>query len=136
MPFNSNKLDENFHKICNRPNHNNNDLGRYKTLTEKFTDLEHRSHQNKLQFGRFFEQDDVESWDDSEYRLKKFIEDELNIERAHRVGKALKNGERNKSKTIFARFLSFKQKNLVLNKFREKKLWNKQKYVNKDFSEE
>ena len=48
----------------------------------------------------------------------------------------MKNGERNKSSTIFSIFLNFKEKELLLNRFREKKLWNKQKYVNEDFSEE
>ena len=45
----------------------------------------------------------------------------------------MKNGERNKSSTIVFIFLNFKEKELVLNRFREKKLWNKQKYVNEDF---
>lgn len=48
----------------------------------------------------------------------------------------MKNGERNKSSTIVSIFLNFKEKELVLHRFREKKLWNKQKYVNEDFSEE
>ena len=46
-----------------------------------------------------------------------------------------KNGERNKNRTIAAKFLNIKHMQLLLIKFREKKLWNKQIDVKEDFSE-
>ena len=55
---------------------------------------------------------------------------EINIERAHRIGKK-KEGKR----TIIAKFLNYKQREKVLNKYKELKLWEDQIYINEDFSE-
>ena len=75
--------------------------------------------------------------------MRDFIENELNldaeniwIERAHRIGEKIKNDENNYNRTIVVRFLSYKDKNKVLEHYREKKLWEKKFYINEDFSDE
>ena len=57
--------------------------------------------------------------------------DEITIERAHRIGKK----EEGKRRTIIAKFLNYKQREKVLNKCKELKLWEDQIYINEDFSE-
>ena len=61
-------------------------------------------------------------------------EKDSSIEKTHKIGKSCWNSERKKDRTIVDKFLNGKL--LVLSKFREKKLWNKQRYLNEHFSEE
>ena len=57
--------------------------------------------------------------------------DEITIERAHRIGKK----EDGKRRTIIAKFLNYKQREKVLNKYKKLKLWEDQIYINEDFSD-
>ena len=57
--------------------------------------------------------------------------DEITIERARRIGQK----EEVKRRTIIAKFLNYKQREKVLNKYKELKLWEDQIYINEDFSE-
>ena len=61
-------------------------------------------------------------------------EKDSSIEKTHKIGKSCRNSERKKNRTIVDKFLN--RKLLVLSKFREKKLWNKQRYLNEHYSEE
>ena len=79
-----------------------------------------------------------ETWEESETKMKVFLQeklgletDEITIERVNRAGK--KEGE--KRRTIIAKFLNCKQREKVLNKYKELKLWENQIYKNEDFSE-
>lgn len=110
-------------------------------LEGKITELEDRSRRNNLRIDGLIE-DDNETWQETENKVKKLIKETLKlnhenikIERAHRSGKFTKNGKRNDRRTIIARFLDYKDKEVILDKFREKKLWEKQIYINEDFSE-
>ena len=57
--------------------------------------------------------------------------DKITIETAHRIGKK----EEGKGRTIMTKFLNYKQREKVLNKYKELKLWEDQIYINEDFSE-
>ena len=51
------------------------------------------------------------------------IEEDISIEKAHRTGKIQRNDDtRNKKRTIIVKFLNFKDKSMILNTYREKKL--------------
>ena len=63
-----------------------------------------------------------ETWEESETNC---------IEGAHRIGKK----EEGKRKNIMAGLLNYKQREKVLNKYKELKLWVDQVYINEEFSE-
>ena len=112
-------------------------------VEEKMADLEDRSRRNNLRFDGIFEEND-ESWERSEVIIRDVISNKLDIdeknvriERAHRSGKMqLKDGLKNNKRTIVVKFLSYKDKDKqhILQKFRERKLWNENLYINEDFS--
>ena len=86
------------------------------------------------------EKSGVESktWEESEAKAKVFLQeklgleaDEITIQRAHRIGKK----DKGKRRTIIAKYLNYKQREKVLNKCKELKLWEDQIYINEDFSE-
>ena len=60
------------------------------------------------------------------WELKKNIE----FHRAHRTGKKPENG----SRAIVAKFKDYHDREIVLRKYVELRLWEKQTYVNEDFS--
>ena len=65
------------------------------------------------------------------------IEEDILIERAHRMGKIQRNdGTRKRKRTIVVKFLNFKDKSRILHTYREKKLWKEKIFINEDFSEE
>ena len=65
------------------------------------------------------------------------IEEDILIERAHRMGKIQRNdGTRKRKRTIVVKFLSFKDKSRILYTYREKKLWQEKIFVKEDFSKE
>lgn len=102
---------------------------------EKMSELEDRSRRNNLRFENI-EEEESESWETSEEKVQSVIEnlgieETIIIERAHRVG----NGKNGKKRTIIAKIHNFKDKQKILSKYREKKLWEKGIYVNEDFSE-
>lgn len=57
--------------------------------------------------------------------------EEITIERANRI----RQKEEGRKGTIFAKFLNCKQREKVLNKYKELKLWEDQIYFNEDFGE-
>ena len=109
---------------------------------KKLADLEDRSRRNNLRFDEFQEETN-ESWEESESIVTDFvketlgIEEDILIERAHRIGKIQRNdGARNRKRTIVVKFLNFKEKSRILHTYREKKLWKEKIFINEDFSEE
>ena len=74
------------------------------------------------------------TWEESERKVKVFLQEklgldteEITIERAHRIGKKAEG----KRMIIIAKFLNYKQREKVLNKYKELKLWEDQIYINK-----
>ena len=57
--------------------------------------------------------------------------DKISIKRAYRIGKKDKGIRR----TIIAKFLNYKQREKLLNKYKEMKLWEDQIFINEDFNE-
>ena len=109
---------------------------------KKLADLEDRSRRNNLRFDEFQEETN-ESWEESESIVTDFvketlgIEEDILIERAHRIGKIQRNdGARNRKRTIVVKFLNFKEKSRILHTYREKKLWKEKIFINEDFPEE
>ena len=109
-------------------------------MKEQIAELEERHRRNNLRFMGIKEKSGVESetWDESETKVKVFLQeklgletDEITIERAHMIGKK----EEGKRRTIIAKFLNYKQREKMLNKYKKLKLWEDQIYINKDFSE-
>ena len=90
-----------------------------KEIKDKLSDLENRSGRNNPRIDGIIEYEN-ESWPQSEKKLQKIIKDQLQfewdieIERAHRSGKTMTDGDANKTRTIIAKFLNFKDKQEVL----------------------
>ena len=62
------------------------------------------------------------------------IEEEILIERTHRMGKMQRNDEtRNRKRTIVVKFLNFKDKSRILHTYTENKLWKEKIFVSEDF---
>ena len=79
-----------------------------------------------------------ETLEESETKVKVFLQekldletDEITIEREHRIGKK----EEEKRRTIIAKFLNYKQREKLLNKYKQLKSWEDQIYINEHFSE-
>lgn len=62
------------------------------------------------------------------------IEEDVKIERAHRTGKVLQEKDKRKGRTLIVKFLDYKDKLRILDKYRNVMLWNKNLYINEDFS--
>ena len=110
---------------------------KHQQLEEKISEYEDRSRRNNLQF--FTEKaEGAETWEESENLIREFIErnlemesKDITIERAHRTGSKI-NG---KKRAIIVKFLNYKDKDAVLNQYRQKQLWKDNIYVNEDYSE-
>ena len=110
---------------------------KHQQLEEKISEYEDRSRRNNLQF--FTEKaEGAETWEESENLIREFIErnlemesKDITIERAHRTGFKI-NG---KKRAIIVKFLNYKDKDAVLNQYRQKQLWKDNIYVNEDYSE-
>ena len=105
-----------------------------KRLKEKLRDLEYQSHRDNLRFDGVREYEH-ESWNDREEILKDFLFEHLGlwnikIERGHRTEKKNKDT----SRTIVAKFSSYKTKETIIKNGR--KLKDTGYYVNEDFSKE
>ena len=103
-------------------------------LREKLRDIEDRSRRDNLRIDGLQEVEN-ETWEQTEKILKSMIQEKLeiedvNIERAHRVG----NTSNTSPRTVVAKFSSFKGKQLVLSA--AKKLKGQNIYINEDFSKE
>ena len=91
-----------------------------KNLHVKVRDLEDRSRRNNLWFDGL-QQAQGEDWHGSEAKIKKVIKEKLgienvDIERAHRVGKE-KRDDPSQKRTIIAKFLNYKDKEKVLREY-------------------
>jgi regulator of replication initiation timing len=119
---------------------NNTTKAAFDEVWKKLYDIEDRSRRNNLRMVGLTE-DNGEDWDRTEAKVKEFIKTKLGIEkceieRAHRTGsKKYKDGKPNDQRPIVVKFLNYKDKNKVLNEYRERKLWNEKFYINEDFSD-
>ena len=112
---------------------------KHQQLEEKISELEDRSRRNNLRFSGFTEKaEGAETWEESENLIREFIErnlemesKDITIERAHRTGSKI-NG---KKRAIIVKFLNYKDKDAVLNQYRQKQLWKDNIDVNEDYSE-
>ena len=112
---------------------------RHQRLEEKISELENRSKRNNLRFSGFTEKaEGAETWEESENLIRGFIEKKLEmeskditIERAHRTGSKIND----KKRAIIVKFLNYKDKDAVLNQYRQKQLWKDNIYINEDYSE-
>lgn len=106
-----------------------------KFLKNKLRTLEDRNRRNNLRIDGIKESDN-ESWEESERKVKDLIreklkiEDNIMIERAHRIGKK----EDGKKRSIIFKLQSWKQKEAIIKN--SNKLKNTGIYVNEDFSDE
>ena len=112
---------------------------KHQLLEEKISELEDRSRRNNLQFSGFTEKaEGAETWEESENLIRDFLEENLEMEskdktteRAHRTVSKL-NG---KKRPITVKFLNYKDKDAVLNQYRQKQLWKENIYNNEEYSE-
>ena len=112
---------------------------KHQLLEEKISQLEDRSRRNNLQFSGFTEKaEGAETWEESENLIRDFLEENLEMEskdktteRAHRTVSKL-NG---KKRPITVKFLNYKDKDAVLNQYRQKQLWKENIYINEEYSE-
>ena len=105
-----------------------------KRLKGKLRDLKDRSRRDNLCFDGVGEYEN-ESWNDTEEVLKDFLFEHLSLrniksERAHRTGER----KEDTSRTIAAKFSSYKTKELILKNARELK--DTGYYISEDFSRE
>ena len=103
-------------------------------LELKLSEIEDRNRRNNLRFNGIPESAD-ETWEETDKKLESFFSDKLGleritIERSHRTGKR----ESGRNRTIVAKFLNYRDKVEVLNKFRDLKLWEENIFLNDDFS--
>ena len=105
-----------------------------KRLKGKLRDLKDQSRRDNLRFDGVGEYEN-ESWNDTEEILKDFLFEHLSLrniksKRAHRTGER----KEDTSRTIVAKFSSYKTKELILKNARELK--DMSYYINEDFSRE
>ena len=109
-------------------------------MKEQTAELEDRHRRNYIQFIGIKEKYGVESkiWVERKQKWKFFCKkncvletDEITIETAHGISKK----EEEKRRTIIAKFLNYKQREKLLNKYKQLKLWEDQIYINEHFSE-
>ncbi|XP_065682419.1 uncharacterized protein LOC136095598 [Hydra vulgaris] len=110
---------------------NNNELIR---INNKLREIEDRSRRNNLRIDGVLENDN-ESWAECEKKVKEIFNNILgvknvNIERAHRIGKVVHN----KHRTIILKLLDFKDKTEILNN--SSKLKGKNIFIYEDYCKE
>ena len=112
-------------------------IQKHTDMKQQIAELEDRHRRNNLRFMGIKEKSGVESetWEESETKVKVFLleklgleADKITIERTHRIAKK----EEGKRRTIIAKFLNYKQREKVLNKYKELKLWEDRIYINED----
>jgi hypothetical protein len=102
-------------------------------------ELEDRNRRNNLRFDGLNDNKE-ETWEESEQKVKSFLKDKLSIrkdvviERAHRV-RSRKSDDVMRKRTIVVKFLNFKDRDMILSKYRSLKLWTEGCYVNEDYSD-
>ena len=101
-------------------------------MQAKLRDLQDRSRRNNLRFDGITESVD-ETWEISEKKVKELIKEKLKInedvqiERAHRTRATRHQQEKNKPQTIVIKLLNYKDKVEILknaNKLKDKGLWD------------
>ncbi|XP_065647333.1 uncharacterized protein LOC136077015 isoform X2 [Hydra vulgaris] len=108
-------------------------------MINKLAELEDRSRRNNLRFCGI-EEIENESWEDSENKVREFLNNKLQlhgnfeIERAYRVGKKLPENNK-KNRSIVVRFLNYKDKATILRKYTTMKLWTQKVYINEDYGD-
>lgn len=128
----NNKLHQHINDLNQCIYHTNQEA---KYLKNKLRTLEDRNRRNNLRIDGLKE-NDHESWEDSERKVKDLIknklaiEEDIIIERAHRIGKK----EHGKNRSIIFKLQSWKQKEVIIKN--SNKLRNTGIYVNEDFSDE
>ena len=94
-------------------------------IKDKLSELEDRSRRNNLRVNGL-EEDDNESWDESEKKVRELFDEELkvkniSIEQAHRSGRKRRDdGTTNRRRPIVIKFLNYKEKVNVLTQFKKK----------------
>ena len=123
----------------NIENNNKKTDTQHKELLEKLRTLEDRNRRNNLRIDGITENEN-ETWDETEKKVKDLLQDTLkiqnyvNIERAHRMGKPReRNTENYRPRTIISKLLNFKDKQIILQN--AKKLKHTGIYINEDFSD-
>ena len=134
----SKKVKEINDKLKNRKQKHGNEIDELQQeneyLCEKLRDMKHRSRRNNLRIDGVKEVE-IQTREQTKQILKGRIQEKLeiedvNIERAHRVG----NTNNISPRTVVAKFSSFKRKQIVLSiaiKLKEQNI-----YINEDFSKE
>ncbi|XP_065645390.1 uncharacterized protein LOC136075878 [Hydra vulgaris] len=108
-------------------------------IKDKLAELEDRSRRNNLRFNGI-EEKEIETWQETESKIREILKTKLGlngnieIERAHRVGKKMM-GVKRINRTIVVKFLNYIDKNAILDKFVKAKLWNENLFIYEDFSE-
>ena len=111
---------------------------KHQQLEENISELEDRSRRNNLRFSGFTEKaEGAETREESEKLIPEFLEENLEMEskditteRAYRTGSKI-NG---KKRAIIVKFLNYKDKDAVLNQYRQKQLCKDNICVNEDYS--
>ena len=128
MELNSELL-KNLEKMDNALNEKINDI------QKKQIDLEDRSRRNNIRVDGI-EEEENETWDDCKKKVKDIVKEKMGIDveiqRAHRVGKYEKDRER--PRTIVALLLNYGDKENIFKN--GKKLINTGIFINEDFSKE
>ena len=140
--FQSEVFDEKMRELLNSDRSGDDNIKKeIEEIKNNIDELEDRSRRNNLRIVGVKEDRD-ENWDQTEEKVKELIKEnlqittEVKIERAHRVGsKKYKDGTKNHKRPIVVKFLSYKDKANVLNRYKEKKLWEDQLYINEDYSD-
>ena len=104
-------------------------------IDKKLAEIEDRNRRSNLRFDNI-EEGEKETWEESETKVKKVMKDlgiekKVEIEHAHRTG----DKREGKKRTIVVKILHYKDKELIMKKYVERKLWNEHKYINDDYSE-
>ena len=111
----------------------------HKSLKAKLRDLEDRSRRNNLRFDGITESVD-ETWEISEKKVKELIKEkfkineDVQIERAHRTRATRHQQEKNKPRTIVIKLLNYKDKVEILKN--ANKLKDTGIFINEDFCKE
>ena len=102
-------------------------------MKEQIAESEDRHLRNNSRFMGIKKKSGVESetWEESETKVKDFLQEKLGSG-TEKITIERKEGKR---RTIIPKFLNYKQPEKVLNKYKERKLWEDQIYINEDFSE-
>ena len=105
----------------------------------KLSELEDRNRRNNLRFNNIdeLERNEFETWEKTEKIIKDVIKEDLEINEHIEIERAHRNGKKTdgKRRSIVVKFLNFKDKEKVKQRYIDKKLWESKLYINDDYSE-